>query len=206
MLFYSVKPHWRERSGVMEDGDIVGLYWRRDEQAIAETAEKYGAYCLKLSMNILADRQESEENVNDTYFKTWTAIPTARPRRLGAFVGKIARNLALNRWQADRAAKRGGGELALSLEELDFCIPSACCIEAHMNARSLGMCISAYLYTQREEVRRVFVRRYFSCDSVADIAAGLGISESKVKSILFRARNGLRHYLEREEGYSFGPR
>ena len=75
-----------------------------------------------------------------------------------------------------------------------------------MNARSLGMCISAYLYTQREEVRRVFVRRYFSCDSVADIAAGLGISESKVKSILFRARNGLRHYLEREEGYSFGPR
>lgn len=96
----------------MEDEKIIELYWQRSPQAIDETSRKYGAYCMRLSMNILMNREDSEENVNDTYLRVWNAIPPQRPQFFAAFLGRIARNLALNRYKARTAEKRGGGEAA----------------------------------------------------------------------------------------------
>lgn len=187
----------------MDDQAIVDLYWQRNEQAISETAVKYGPYCLKISMNILRDAQESEENVNDTYFQAWSAIPPHRPASLTAFLGRIARNLALNRCQARRAGKRGGGEPELSLDELDECVGGAMSVEETVHGRALADAISAFLWTQSPEARRMFVRRYFHCEPVGELARIFGVSESKVKSMLFRTRNRLRLYLE-SEGYIHG--
>ena len=108
----------------MDDKQIVELYWQRNEQAIAETAAKYETYCMKISQNILSDRADSEENVNDTYLHAWEAIPPQRPAILSAFLGRIARNLALNRYKAKNAQKRQGDAFALSLDELDDCAPA----------------------------------------------------------------------------------
>ena len=105
----------------MDDSQIVALYWQRDEQAIVETDAKYGSYCMKISQNILSDRADSEENVNDAYLHAWEAMPPQRPAILSAFLGRITRNLALNRCKADNAQKRQGSAFALSLDELDDC-------------------------------------------------------------------------------------
>ncbi len=105
----------------MDDSQIVALYWQRDEQAIAETDAKYGSYCMKISQNILSDRADSEENVNDAYLHAWEAMPPQRPAILSAFLGRITRNLALNRCKAANAQKRQGSAFALSLDELDDC-------------------------------------------------------------------------------------
>ena len=105
----------------MDDSQIVALYWQRDEHAIEATAAKYESYCMKISQNILSDRADSEENVNDTYLHAWQAMPPQRPAILSAFLGKIARNLALNRYKARSAQKRQGDAFALSLDELDDC-------------------------------------------------------------------------------------
>ena len=118
-----------ERSAGIWTIKIVDLYWRRDEQAIKETADKYGAYCFKISMNILSDLPESEENVNDTYMQTWNSIPPNSPNLLAAFVAKIARNLALNKYQAKHAQKRLISEFTQSLSELDIYIPSKISVE-----------------------------------------------------------------------------
>ena len=184
----------------MDDQAIVDLYWARSEQAIGETAAKYGPYCMKISMNILRDPQESEENVNDTYFQAWNAMPPHRPAGLTAFLGRIARNLALNRYKAGRAAKRGAGEPEFSLDELDECVPDAMAVEDAVHGRALSDAISAFLWKQNPEARRMFVRRYFHCEPVGELARTFGVSESKVKSMLFRTRNKLRLYLE-SEGY-----
>lgn len=112
---------WTERSARMDDLQIVALYWQRDEQAIVETDAKYGSYCMKISQNILSDRADSEENVNDAYLHAWEAMPPQRPAILSAFLGRITRNLALNRRKAANAQKRQGSAFALSLGELDDC-------------------------------------------------------------------------------------
>ena len=186
----------------MDDEKIVDLYWLRKEQAISETASKYGSYCMKISINILNDLHDSEENVNDTWLQTWNAIPPSRPVCLSAFLGKIARNLALNRCKARHAEKRGAGEFALSLDELDDCTPDRSSVGEALDAEDLSRRISAFLWEQKEEGRRIFVRRYFYCESVEELAEHFGLSQSKVKSILFRLRNKLRIRLE-SEGYLY---
>lgn len=180
---------------VLDDNSIIGLFFRRSEEAISRCAEKYGAYCGKICMNILCDGQDSEECLNDTWLGAWNAIPPQRPGSLGAFLGKIARNLALNRLASRTAAKRRGD--TVPLEELEECIPDARAADS-MDARELGRMISDFLKTQPEAARRVFVCRYFYCDSVRDIAARFGFGEGKVKSLLFRTRLGLKKYLEGE--------
>lgn len=184
----------------MDDNGIINLYWQRNEQAIKETAGKYGAYCLKISLNILADVLDSEENVNDSYARAWSSIPPHRPNSLKAFLGKIARNLALNRYKAAHAQKRHGSEFALSLDELDCCTPSKITVEDEAGIAQLSKCISDFLYKQGAEARNIFVCRYFYCDSVGDIATRFGYSPSKIKSMLLRMRTRLRLYLK-EEGY-----
>lgn len=186
----------------MEDEKIVELYWQRSENAVHETAQKYGPYCMKISMNILGSVQESEENVNDAYLHAWQAMPPHRPKVLSAFLGKLTRNLAINRYQAAHAIKRGAGEFPLSLEELDPCIPDRAAPEESLDAAALSQTISAFLRTQPKEARQVFIRRYFFCDSVEEIATVFHMTPSKVKSLLFRIRNKLRIYLQKE-GYIF---
>lgn len=182
----------------MEDDKIIALYWQRNEDALRETAAKYGSYCMKLSMNILNDPQESEENVSDAYLHTWNAIPPQRPQKLLAFLAKITRSLAINRYRAARAQKRGGDTVALSLEELDFCTPDRTKTEDTVDAAALSDCISRFLHRQGEDARRIFMRRYFHCETIEEIARRFGVSEAKVKSSLFRTREKLRKHLESE--------
>ncbi len=181
----------------VDDNDIVELYLRRDERAIAETSRKYESYCMKISMNILNSRLDSEECVNDTYMQTWKAIPPHRPAVLASFLGKITRNLAINRYNALHADKRAAGEFALSLDELDDCVAGQSTVESEAEIKMLSQSISEFLREQPAQARRIFVCRYFYCESVSEIAALFGASESKIKSMLFRMRNKLRKHLEK---------
>lgn len=185
----------------MDDRHIVDLYWQRNEQAISETAAKYEGYCMKIAQNILADHADSEESVNDTYLHAWNAIPPERPLNLRAYLGRITRNLALNRYQAKAAQKRQGDSFARSLDELeDFAVPALDPTD-ELAARELGECISAFLRTQSVETRAIFVRRYFYCDSIEELAKRFGAGESKIKTTLLRTRQRLKQYLAKEGYY-----
>ena len=182
----------------MDDKQIIDLYWARSESAIAETAAKYGSFCHRIAYNILASREDSEECVNDTYLKTWEAIPPRRPTKLAAFLGKITRNLALNRYVQRKAEKRGGGQVPLALEELAECVPDPDSVERRVDDRFLAEMFNVFLSRLPEEARKVFLLRYWSLYPVRDIAAACAVSESKVKMSLMRTRKKLRTFLEQE--------
>ncbi len=184
----------------MEDEAILALYWQRDEEALAATAAKYGGYCGSIARQILGDPGDAEECVNDTWLHAWNAIPPHRPPRLSLFLGKITRELAINRWNAGRARKRGGGEYALALEELREVVSARRGQpEEGVEAELLGRAISDFLRTQPPQTASIFVRRYYHLCPIRQIAAEFAISESKTKSILFRMRKKLHTYLEGEE-------
>ncbi len=182
----------------MEDKQIIDLYFARSEDAIRHTHKKYGPYCRQIAYNILYDRFDSEECVNDTYLKTWNAIPPRRPNHFKLFLGKITRNLALDRFDWNHAAKRGGGELEISLEELRDCIPSSTDVAQTVENKVLLRALDAFLASLPPEARKIFLRRYWYMSSVKEIASFYGISESNVKMRLMRTRNALKAYLEQE--------
>lgn len=182
----------------MDDDIIIDLYWARSESAISETSKKYGGYCTKIAMNILQNREDSEECVNDTYLKVWNAVPPQRPTFFLSFLGRITRNISLNRYKERNAKKRGGSEVALLLSELEGCIPSRSNMEVEYETGLIAKAIDDFLYSIDSKNRIVFVRRYWYADSIASIASRFHMSESKVKSMLFRTRNKLRVYLEKE--------
>ncbi|MCI8398235.1 MAG: sigma-70 family RNA polymerase sigma factor [Oscillibacter sp.] len=182
----------------MEDANIIALYWARSEEAIARTAEKYGGYCKNVIRRILGDGRDAEECLSDTWLGAWNAMPPQRPKSLPPFLGRIARNTALDRYDYNRAQCRDSGFEAV-LEELAECVGGASTEEA-LDLRQLGEAISAYLAEVSPAVRTVFLRRYWYCDSVAEIAERTGYSQSKIKAILHRARKGLGAHL-RKEGY-----
>ena len=181
----------------MEDHRIVDLFWQRSGDAVTQAREKYGNYCYAIALRLLSDRLDAEECVNDTWLGAWNAMPPQRPLCLPPFLGRIARNIALDRRDYNIAGKRGGFEAVL--EELGECVGGTPLEEA-VDLRVLGETISDYLDTISPTARRVFLRRYWFCDSLAEIALRYGFTQGKVKSILFRARQGLRDYLIRE-GY-----
>lgn len=181
----------------MDDGQIIELYFRRDESAIRETDIKYGRLCFGIAHNILGAELDAEECVNDTYFSVWNAIPPQRPNCFAAFIGRIARSLSLKRLRFNTARKRSA-QAELSLSELEEILPDDRW-RPDLRAESLGELISCFLRGESEDARRVFLRRYWFFDSIADIAADCSFSESKVKSMLLRTRRRLRDYL-REEG------
>lgn len=185
----------------MEDHEIIDLYWERSENAISATSEKYGSYCSAISFNILHNQQDVEECVNDTYMAAWNAMPPHRPNRLAVFLGRITRNLSLNRVKRDATAKRGLGQTVLVLSELEECISASGTVEQAMDEKLLLKAIEQFLYTQPNEKRNIFIRRYWYLTPVKEIAAGYGLSESKVKSLLHRMRNKLRIHLEKEGIY-----
>ena len=181
----------------MEDRAIVDLYWSRDPEAIRRTGEKYGGYCRAIARNILPDRRDAEECVNDTWLKAWNAMPEERPGLLAPFLGKITRNLAFTRWRAGHAEKRGGGELPLVLEELAECASSADTLQA-VEAAELEAAVNRFLHTLPERECGVFLRRYWFTEPMADVARRYGMREATVRTSLFRTREKLRRYLEKE--------
>lgn len=181
----------------MEDTAIVELYWNREEQAITETDNKYGKSLHTLSYRIVQNEQDAGECVNDTYHAAWNHIPPTRPQFLFAFLAKIARHFSFDKLDYQHAKKRDAILVELS-EELENCIPAPDDFEKRAESETIGRVISDFLKEQPESMRKVFVRRYWYMDSISDISVSFGISESKAKSILFRMRNKLREYLEKE--------
>ncbi|MDL2234481.1 sigma-70 family RNA polymerase sigma factor [Ruminococcaceae bacterium OttesenSCG-928-L11] len=181
----------------MQDNEIVDLYWARAESAIAETSIKYGRYCKSIARNILASEQDADECVNDTYLGAWNAMPPQRPSRLAVFLGKITRNIALNKHDYNSAQKRNSRFDAL-LSELEECIPGPDSAEDAFDEGETARSISAFLRESTPEVRNVFLRRYWYAEPISAIAKRFQISESKVKSMLFRTRSRLKIHLEQE--------
>lgn len=179
----------------MEDSKILELYWSRSEQAIAETQEKYGKYCHYIAFNILYSDEDAEECVNDTYIRAWDSMPPHRPERLAPFLGKITRNLSLDRYDRIKAQKRCGNT-ELALDELAECIPDS---EMPMSEElALKDAINGFLGSLPRRTRIIFMRRYFYLCSISDIAQSLEMSESNVKVTLMRAREKFRERLEKE--------
>ena len=179
----------------MEDGQIIDLYWNRDQRAIRETDGKYGGLLHSISWNLLHSREDAEECVNDTYLRVWEAIPPTRPGAFRTWLGQITRNLSLDRWKSRRAEKRGGGAEAL-LGELEDCLPGPA--GRSVEDLELAELLNGFLRGLSPEGRAVFLRRYWYGQSVAEIAGTLGCGEGKVKSSLFRSRRALREFLEKE--------
>ena len=186
---------------MLEDQEIIQLFWNRSENAIIQTTEKYGKYCFTIAWNILYNREDSDECVNDTFLHAWNAIPPQKPGILKAFLGKITRNLALNRYESYHTLKRGAGQVSYCLEELAECIADTSDTESVVDRMALTECLNNFLATLKAEERTIFVRRYWYVCSVSDIAKDYGYSESKIKMTLLRTRNKLKEALERE-GFS----
>jgi len=182
----------------MDDHMILDLFFARQESAIAETRRKYGQRLHRAAMNILHSPEDAEECVSDTLFKAWETIPPSRPVYFGAYLAKITRNFSINRWEAKGAAKRGGGEVDLLLDELEACIAAPGSPEEAYEAAQVTEAINAFLGTVNQTARVAFVLRYFHGESIFAISQRFRASESKVKSILFRTRKKLGVYLEKE--------
>lgn len=184
----------------MRDDEIVGLYHRREEAAVAETQRKYHKYLTTIAYNILRDTEDARESVNDTYLAAWNSIPPNSPKVLSVYLAKITRRISIDRYRKSHRSKRGGGEYALSLAELNDCIPAGNATVEEADFRSLAEHINGYLRTLPPRQRTVFIGRYFYCDSLTDVAAHHGMTVPRVKSMLYRTRQGLKAYLT-EEGY-----
>lgn len=182
----------------MTDEQILVLYQNRAQTAISITEEQYGSYCRTIARNILCSHEDAEECVNDTWLTAWNTIPPQRPQRLSAYLGKITRNLALDRLRHDSAEKRGGGQVSLALAELDDCIPAPRGTEQAIEALALTQTLETFLLAQPAEKRRVFLQRYWYLYPIRDIAATHKTRESKIVSMLFRMRQDLKKYLEQE--------
>ena len=181
----------------MEDSKIIRLFFERSEQAVEELDRKYGPAVRKTAANILCDRLDVEECMNDTYLRTWNSIPPQNPNPLVSYVCKIARNLALDRYRANKAEKRNGN-LDLVLEEMEECIPSTMNVETELEAKELTAAINRFLSAMSREDRFLFVRRYWYGDSVADLAAMTNGSADRVSVRLFRIREKLKKSLMKE--------
>ena len=184
----------------MEDNAILDLYFARDELAISETNHKYGGYCYSIANQILCSNEDSEETVSDALWQTWNSIPPQRPNFLKLFLAKVTRNLAFSRWRKLTAAKRGGGETELVLEELAGCIPGAEQIDDQLNEKELTRLIMRFLDTLSEREQDIFLQRYFYVDDADSIADRYGMKRTNVNVILSRTRRKLKIFLT-QEGY-----
>lgn len=182
----------------MDDNAIIQLYLLRDESALAQTADKYGKRLLALAYGIVNDRQTAEECENDTYLEAWNSIPPHEPKHyFYAFLSRITRHIALNRCRDQNRLKRSAFICELSAE-MEQCIPAPDDLGCHMDDEALREAINKYLGRLDRQKRNIFVRRYYYLDSVASISKRFAISESKVKTTLFRCRNQLREHLKKE--------
>ena len=181
----------------MEDRQIIQLYFQRNEMAISETSNKYGAFCHKIAMNILSIREDAEECVNDTYYSVWNQIPPTNPDSFRAFLGRITRNLSISRFRNLRAKKRYNG-IELMLSELEECVPASTYVEEQAEANQLSAYINEWLYSLSEQDAILFIRRYWYGDSVKDLARKAGVSVAQMAQVMLRLRKRLKAYLEQK--------
>lgn len=179
----------------MDDAKIVQLYWDRNEQAISVTANKYGNYCTSIAINILGNREDAEECVNDTYMNAWNSMPPHRPNILSTFLGKIVRNLSIKRYKHNTADKRGGGQATVVLDEIAEFVSDTDSVEQEIDHRELVKAIDSFLDRLPTDKRSIFVCRYWYFDSVSDIANRFGMTENNVSVTLNRLRLKLHNYL-----------
>ncbi len=182
----------------MNDNEIIDLFFARDPQAIQAAKEAYGGYCGYVAGNLLQNRMDQEECLNDTWMHAWNAIPPSRPQHLGPFLGKITRNLALNCIRREQTQKRGGSTVQAAMEELEGCIPAVGDAYAALEEKQLPELLNRFLEELPQEKRVAFVLRYYYGTSILKIAGQLRCSESRVKSMLHRTRKQLRAFLEQE--------
>ena len=182
----------------MEDRQIVDLYWARSEVAITETDKKYGRYCHYIAYQILCDDMDAEEIVNDTYLKTWNTVPPNHPDPLKRYVGMISSQLALNRYEEKSAARRGGGKIPLIFHELDECITDEEASADMAESIVLRDLLNRFIWSLPKKTRNIFVRRYWYASSLAEIAEEYGMRESAVAMLMFRTRQKLREFLQKE--------
>lgn len=182
----------------MEDSSIVDLYWARSVHAITETASKYGKYCYAIANNILHNVEDAEESVNDTYLGAWNSMPSNRPSILRTYLGKITRRISLKKWRDRNRDKRGGGEVALALDELEECVPSNTSVEEEVIVAELSEMLNRFVAKLPETERQVFLSRYWYLESIKQISRDFNFSNSKVKSMLHRTREKLHSYLRQE--------
>ena len=181
----------------MDDSKIIELYWQRDEAAIAETAQKYGAFCHGIAMNLLHVKEDAEECLNDTYHTAWNSIPPQKPDRFRAWLGKVVRNLSLALWNKNHRQKRYNGMTEI-LEELEDCIPASETVESTVETKELSAAINRWLMELSREERALFVRRYWNGAPLRELAALWNISPNKLAQKMLRLRAGLKSALEKE--------
>ena len=184
----------------MEDHEIVALYWQREERAIVETDRKYGAFCHRIALNLLGVREVAEETVNDTWQEAWTSMPEEKPDRLRAWLGRVVRNLSVDRWRRDHRQKRFAGIETL-LSELEDCVPSAETAEGAVEAAELAKAIDTWLRTLPREDAVLFLRRYWNGMSLKELAGERGVAPNRLAQRMYRLRLELKSALEKE-GYS----
>ena len=181
----------------LEDSKIISLFFERSEQAVEELDRKYGTAVKKTAANILSDRLDVEECVNDTYLRAWNSIPPQKPNPLVSYVCKIARNLAIDRYHANTAEKRNAS-FDLVLEEMEECIPSDMNVETEYDAKELTAAINCFLSILSREDRFLFVRRYWYGDSIEDLATLTNGNANRISVRLFRIREKLKKSLVKE--------
>lgn len=179
----------------MDDAKIVQLYWDRNEQAIPATADKYGNYCTSIAKNILGNREDAEECVNDTYLNAWNSMPPHRPSILSTFLGKITRNLSIMRYKHNTADKRGGGQLPVVIDEILELVSDTDTVEQEIDRKELISAIDGFLDRLPADKKNIFVCRYWYFDSLSDIAIRFGMTENNVSVTLNRLRLKLHNYL-----------
>ena len=183
----------------MDDAKIIDLFWARSEEAIQETNKAYGRKLHALANKILNNREDAEESVNDTYMKTWEIIPPQRPKFYYAFLASICRHLSFHKVDWKLAAKRNAEVVTLT-QEMEMCIPDTS-RDRKLEGKELGRIMNAFLESLPKDTRLIFLRRYWHVDTIAEIAARYGMTESKVKMQLSRTRAKLQTYLESEGIY-----
>lgn len=184
---------------MLEDSEIVELFFARAEQAIVELSAKYGAACRRIARNILKNDLDAEECVNDTYLAAWNTIPPQRPDPLRTYIFRIVRNAAIGRYHANTSKKRNS-YYDVALEELEDCFASSAVVEQEISAKELSWEIDRFLAALDEESQVIFVRRYWYADSISDIAKRFKISNNNVSVRLSRIREKLKKHL-RGEGF-----
>ena len=184
----------------VDDSKIVDLFWQRSEEAIANLAEKYGSICRTIAWNILKDRLDAEECVNDAYLGVWDSVPPHRPDPLSTYLYRIVRNRAVTRYHANTARKRNS-HYDTALSELEECIASPVTVEDAYQGKELTAALDRFLGEQDEKTRVMFVRRYWYADPVKDIAKSFRMTPNAVSVQLLRTRDRLKSFLQKE-GYS----
>lgn len=179
----------------MDDSQIIDLYFARRQEAIVQTQTRYGALLMSIALNLTGSRSDAEECENDTYLRAWNAIPPTRPASLSAWLSKVCRRLALDRWRSQQAQKNGGGQTPVLLDELSECIADPASLPDQDS--DLSQELNRFLRGLNKDARIIFLRRYWYGDSIADISRAYGYSQGKVKMSLSRTRTALKKDLGR---------